>query len=45
MPTRPIVTAEYVPGPGWMYVTKNGRFGNYDTEVQALSAGSNAAGI
>lgn len=33
------VTTEYVAGFGWMYVTRNGRFGNYETEAQALAAG------
>ena len=30
--------AEYVPGIGWMAVTPTGRYGNFDTEAQALRA-------
>lgn len=30
--------AEYVPGIGWMYVTEKGRFGNFETEAEALAA-------
>lgn len=30
--------AEYVPGIGWMYVTDKGRFGNFETEADALAA-------
>lgn len=33
------VTSEYVAGFGWMYVTRNGRYGNYETEAEALAAG------
>ncbi len=32
------VDAEYVPGIGWMAVTRTGRYGNYETEAAALRA-------
>lgn len=38
------ITAEYVPGTGWMYVTEAGRFGNFDTKEQAITAGIAARG-
>ena len=44
--TAPIsngITAEYVPGTGWMYVTEQGRFGSFDTEFGAITAGGSAA--
>ena len=30
--------AEFAPGVGWMAVTKTGRYGNFETEAQALRA-------
>lgn len=33
------VTSEYVAGFGWMYVTRHGRYGCFETEGQALAAG------
>ncbi|MGD7480969.1 hypothetical protein [Ralstonia solanacearum] len=39
------LSAEYVPGTGWMYVTKNGRFGCYETEGEAMQAGRRALTI
>lgn len=38
------ITAEYVPGIGWMYVVHRGgvlvgRQGNFETEAAALAAG------
>lgn len=33
------VTTEYVAGFGWMYVTRKGRYGSFETEAQALAAG------
>lgn len=33
------LSAEYVAGIGWMYVTASGRHGNFDTEWAALNAG------
>lgn len=36
------IKAEYVPGTSWMYVAENGRFGGYETESDAILAGTSA---
>lgn len=36
------ITAEHVPGIGWMYVTEVGRFGSFETEGEAIIAGTSA---
>lgn len=35
---KTLISAEYVAGIGWMAVTATGRYGNYETEAQALRA-------
>lgn len=32
------IGAEYQPGIGWMAVVSGGRYGNFETEAQALRA-------
>lgn len=38
---EPIKT-EYVPGTGWVYLSKDGRYGGYETEADAILAGASA---